>query len=247
MSQVKKHPFSFYSIDIFTQNLVFMEQELINYLTSFLSENRLATFQRSLSFRTRYITVVLEDIYQSQNANAVLRSCDCFGIQDVHIIENQNKFSEYINVTRGSSNWIDLYHYKREENNTLDAINQLKGKGYTIIATSPHSDSIELENFDLSIGKSAFVFGNEKRGISDIVKKNADYCMKIPMFGFTESLNLSVSVAIILHHLTSKLKASSINWVLSKKEQDDIMLNWLKKSIKSGDLLIKNFIQSKEI
>jgi tRNA (guanosine-2'-O-)-methyltransferase len=224
-----------------------MEQELINYLSSFLSDNRLSAFKRSLSFRTRYITVVLEDIYQSQNASAVLRTCDCFGIQDVHIIENQNKFNEYINVTRGSTKWIDLHHYNQKDNNSLSAIERLKNDGYKIVATSPHLNTIELENFDLTIGKSAFVFGNEKRGISDIVKQNADYFMKIPMFGFTESLNLSVSVAIILYHLTSKLKLLPIKWKLSEFEQEQIMLNWLKKSLKSGDLLIKNFLESKEI
>jgi len=151
-----------------------MEQELINYLSSFLSESRLGIFKRSLSFRTRYITVVLEDIYQSQNASAVLRTCDCFGVQDIHIIENQNKFNEYINVTRGSTKWIDLHHYNQKENNTLDAINKLKSDGYKIVATSPHDNDIDLDNFDLSIGKSAFVFGNEKRGISSEVKENAE-------------------------------------------------------------------------
>lgn len=236
-----KHPF------LLTPKSFFMQKELIEYLSSFLSDNRLATFQRSLSFRTRYLTIVLEDIYQSQNASAVLRSCDCFGIQDIHIIENQNKFSEYINVTRGSTKWIDLHHYNQNENNTLDAINHLKSEGYRIIATSPHADDIDLEDFDLNIGKSAFVIGNEKRGISNIVKQNADYFMKIPMFGFTESLNLSVTVAIILHHLTFKLKSSNIDWQLTESEKEDIMFRWLKGSVKSGDLLIKMFLESQEI
>jgi len=224
-----------------------MEQELINYLSSFISDNRLAALKRSLSFRTRYITVVLEDIYQSQNASAVLRTCDCFGIQDVHIIENQNKFNEYITVTRGSTKWIDLYHYNQKQNNSLDAINHLKDNGYKIIATSPHLNDVELDKFDLTIGKSAFIFGNEKRGISEIVQQNADYFLKIPMFGFTESLNLSVSVAIILHHLTLKLKLLPINWDLTDKEKEFILLNWLTKSLKSGDLLVKKYLESKEI
>jgi tRNA (guanosine-2'-O-)-methyltransferase len=224
-----------------------MEQELINYLSSFLSESRLGIFKNNLSFRTRYITIVLEDIYQSQNASAVLRTCDCFGIQDIHIVENQNKFNEYINVTRGSTKWIDLYHYNQRENNTLDAINRLRGDGYKIVATSPHDNDIYLDNYDLTIGKSAFVFGNEKRGISKEVKENADYFLKIPMCGFTESLNLSVSVAIVLHHLSSKLRLLPVDWKLSEKEQEIIMLEWLKKSIKSGDLLLKNYIESIEI
>jgi tRNA (guanosine-2'-O-)-methyltransferase len=224
-----------------------MERELTNYLSSFLSESRIEVLNKCLSLRTRYITVVLEDIYQSQNASAVLRTCDCFGIQDVHIIENQNTFNEYINVTRGSSKWIDQHHYNQKENNTLDAIQQLKSNGYKIVATSPHENDIVLEEYDLTIGKSAFVFGNEKRGISDIVKKNADYFLKIPMNGFTESLNISVSVAIILHHLTNKLKTLPIEWKLTDDEKKYIMLDWLKKCVKSSDLIIKKYLESKEV
>jgi tRNA (guanosine-2'-O-)-methyltransferase len=224
-----------------------MEKELINYLSSFLSENRKDVLHRNLSFRTRYITVVLEDIYQSQNASAVLRTCDCFGIQDIHIIENQNAFNEYINVTRGSTKWIDLYHYNNQQNNTLAAIAKLKGDGYRIVATSPHNNDINLEEFDLLAGKSAFVFGNEKRGISDIVKQQADCFLKIPMVGFTESLNLSVSVAIVLHHLSVKLRSLPVDWKLNEKEKNIIILDWIKKSLRSGDLLAKNFIESIEI
>jgi tRNA (guanosine-2'-O-)-methyltransferase len=224
-----------------------MEIELSNYLSSFLSESRIDVLKRCLSLRTRYITVVLEDIYQSQNASAVLRTCDCFGIQDVHIIENQNSFNEYVNVTRGSSKWINQHHYNLSENNTLSAIQRLKGEGYKIVATSPHENDILLEDYDLAIGKSAFVFGNEKKGISDIVKQNADYFLKIPMNGFTESLNLSVSVAIILHHLTNKLKKMPIVWELTDDEKEYIMLDWLKKCVKSSDLIIKNYLESKEV
>jgi tRNA (guanosine-2'-O-)-methyltransferase len=221
-----------------------MNQDLINYLSSFLSEERFLLFKQIMLFRTRYITVVLEDIFQSQNASAVLRTCDCFGIQDVHIIENRNKFNENITVTRGSTKWINLYQYNHQSNNTLSTLQSLKEKGYKIVATSPHISDIELAEFDLKLGKSAIIFGNEKKGVSDIVKQNADYFLKIPMHGFTESLNISASVAIILHHLTNKLKNELFDWRLTNKEQEILMIEWLTKSLKSGDLLIKKYQQT---
>jgi tRNA (guanosine-2'-O-)-methyltransferase len=221
-----------------------MNQDLINYLSSFLSEERFSLFKQIMSFRTRYITVVLEDIFQSQNASAVLRTCDCFGIQDVHIIENRNKFNENITVTRGSTKWINLYQYNQHSNNTLSTIQTLKEKGYKIVATSPHVSDIELSNFDLKQGKSAIIFGNEKKGVSDIVKQNADCFLKIPLHGFTESLNISATVAIILHYLTHKMKNELIDWKLTDNEQEILMIEWLTKSLKSGDLLLKKYQQT---
>jgi tRNA (guanosine-2'-O-)-methyltransferase len=224
-----------------------MNQELINYLSNFISNERLSLFNQILSFRTRYITVVLEDIFQSQNASAVLRTCDCFGIQDVHMIENRNKFNENITVTRGSTKWINLFQYNQQPNNTLSAIQSLKENGYKIVATSPHINDIELSEFDLKHGKTALVFGNEKNGVSEIVKQNADFFLKIPMCGFTESLNISVSAAIILHYLTIKMKEELTDWKLNGIEQETLLLEWLRKSIKSGDLLIKKYLHTNNI
>jgi len=224
-----------------------MNQELINYLSNFISGERVSLFKQILSLRTRYITVVLEDIFQSQNASAVLRTCDCFGIQDVHIIENRNKFNENSTVTRGATKWIDLFQYNQDANNTLTAIHSLKEKGYKIVATSPHVNDIELAEYDLKQGKIAIVFGNEKKGVSEIVKQNADSFIKIPMYGFTESFNISVSVAIVLHYLTNKMKNELLDWRLNKNEQETLMLEWLRKSIKSGDLLIKKYEHTNNI
>ncbi|HNW50785.1 MAG TPA: RNA methyltransferase [Prolixibacteraceae bacterium] len=220
-----------------------MNQELIHYLSNFISDERFALFEQVLMQRTRYITVVLEDIFQSHNASAVLRTCDCFGVQDVHIIENRNKFNENIRVTRGSDQWLSMYYYNQQPDNTLSAIQSLKEDGYKIVATSPHSNDVDLADFDLTSGKIALVFGTEKRGISEVVKHHADSFLKIPMQGFTESLNISVSVAIILHYLTKELRNKSINWKLTDQERELLLIEWLRKSIKSGDLLIKNFGQ----
>ena len=224
-----------------------MEQDLINYLAQHITDKRLALFQKIILNRTRYLTVVLEDIYQSQNASAVLRSCDCFGIQNVHIIENRNKFDVNPNVSLGASKWLSLHQYSDQENNTEAALLKLKSEGYRIVATTPHKNDIDLENFDLDEGKSALVFGTELSGISETVKNNADLFLKIPMYGFTESFNISVSVAIILHHLTLKLRNSAVDWKLAKDEQERLMITWLKTSIKEGDLIVNEFYRQRNL
>lgn len=218
-----------------------MQTGLIQFLSEFVTPERLDLFHKMLSLRTNYITVVLEDIYQSQNASAVLRTADCFGIQTVHVVEDKHLFHVNPNVVRGASNWLTINRYNQDENNTLEAIRKLKSEGYRIIAANPHAHDVNLEDFDLEKGKAAFIFGTERPGLTDWAKTEADEFMKIPMVGFTESLNVSVSVAITLHHLTYKLRNSSINWHLSENEKRDILLDWLRLTLKRVDLLEKKY------
>lgn len=220
-----------------------MNRHLINYLSNFVKEKRYNLFNQIIKSRTKYITVLLEDIYQSHNASAVLRTCDCFGIQDVHIIENNNEYQINPDVTLGSNKWLNLHRYNKEENNTESAIKKLKEKGYRIVATTPHTTDTPLENYDLSKGKTALLFGSELRGLSNIAIKNADEFLKIPMYGFTESFNISVSAAIILHHLKLQLTNSNINWKLTKEEEDGIIVQWLKNTIKDSERIVKRFYE----
>jgi tRNA (guanosine-2'-O-)-methyltransferase len=218
-----------------------IQSELLKYLSPHITPERLNLFNRVIEQRTKYITVVLEDIYQSQNASAVLRSCDCFGIQDVHIIENRNEFKLDTEVSLGSSKWLNLIKYNEEANNSLAAIRKLKSEGYKIVATTPHTNDQELPNYDITSGKTALVFGSEKPGISEIIMNEADEFLKIPMFGFTESFNISVSAAIVLYHLTDKLHNSDVNWELTEKEKIEIKIEWIKKTIKRSELIEKRF------
>ncbi len=221
-----------------------MNIELIQYLSRFITKERFSLFNKNIQDRTKYMTVVLEDIYQPHNASAVLRSCDCFGVQDVHIIENENEYSVNPDVALGSSKWLNLYKYNEFENNTLSTIHTLKEKGYRIIATTPHTNDVNLENFDVSKGKFALMFGSERPGLSDIAMNNADEFLKIPMYGFTESFNISVSAAIVLHHLSLKLRQSDINFKLTNIEQEEITLEWLKRSIKDSESIINKYLQT---
>jgi tRNA (guanosine-2'-O-)-methyltransferase len=219
-----------------------MKKELLVYLSAVVNSDRLMLFNRIIENRTNYITVVLEDIFQAQNASAVLRSCDCLGIQNVHVIENRNKFQVDTEVTMGSSKWITINKHSHKKNNSLEAIQHLKKKGYRIVATSPHSNDLELPDFDIAKGKIALVFGSELPGISETILQEADEFLKIPMFGFTESYNISVSAAIILYHLTEKMRNSqTIAWHLTEEEKVDIMLQWIRSSVKRSALIEKRF------
>lgn len=221
-----------------------MSKSFIDYLSNLITDERWQLMNNTLADRTRYLTVVLEDIYQPHNASAVLRTCDCFGIQDVHIIENKNKYSVNPDVALGASKWLNLKKYSEQENNTIACINTLKEQGYRIVATTPHTNDVDLEDFDLTKGKTALLFGSEQPGLSKIALEHADEFLKIPMYGFTESFNISVSASIILHHLRLRLNQSEINWGLSKQENEVILLDWLKRSIKRSDIIEKEFLKS---
>ena len=212
-----------------------------DFLREYVQEDRVELFNRILDERTRYVTIVLEDIYQAQNASAVIRSCDCFGIQDAHIIENENEYQINPLVVHGASNWIEFIKYNQKKNNTLDCINKLKAQGYRIVATSPHANETDLPNLDITKGKIALVFGSEGPGISDIVKENADEFVKIPMYGFTESFNISVSAAICLSSISNELRKSDVNYHLSQEERDVLITKWMRQTVLDGDKMEREF------
>lgn len=216
------------------------DAELLNYLEDFISEERKQRFLEVLEERTKFITVAIEDVYQMHNTSAVLRSCEIFGIQDAHVIEARNKKQLDKNIAMGAEQWVDVHSY----NTTESCIKALKNNGYKIIATTPHKDNSLLEDFVLN-EKTALFFGTEKDGLSDTVMKSADGYLKIPMAGFTESFNISVSTAIILQNLSTQLKKSNFNWQLTEEEKLDKRLDWTKKSIKSIDAILTRYEGSK--
>ena len=218
--------------------------KFIDYLSSFISETRRGKFEEVLNFRTRHITIALEDIYQPHNASAVLRSCDIFGIQDIHIVENKNAYTVNKDIAMGAPKWLNLLKHRNAENNSLECIKKLKEKGYRIVATTPHEKGCNLN--ELSIEKPlALIFGTELTGISETAIAHADEFVQIPMYGFTESFNISVSAALCLHTLSEKLHRSTVDWHLSESEKNELRLNWLRKSIRKVEMIEKDYFAKK--
>lgn len=215
----------------------------ISFFSEYVSEHKKSLFREVLASRTRFFTLVLEDIYQAQNTSAVLRSCDGFGIQDVHVVENRNRFEVDKGVTIGSDKWLTIHQYqKKNSNNTEIAFNLLRENGYRIVAASPGHKQISLPDF-LPEQPTAIVFGAEKAGLSDYAMEHADDLLHIPMFGFSESFNISVCAAICLYHLRRILDASELPWQLTDDEKEEMYLQWLRNSVRHLPALDRKFLE----
>lgn len=221
-----------------------LKKELIDYFGAYVSNHKKALIDHVLDQRTRYITVVVEDIYQSQNASAVLRTCECLGIQDFHVIENLTTYEINKRVVMGSSKWVDVIRHRRKgTNNTLACYRQLRENGYRIVATVPSADAVPLDELAID-QKLAIVLGNELHGLSKEAIAEADLKSCIPLHGFTESFNISVTAAIYLHTLMDKLRDSELDWSLTKGERTDLKLEWFRKTVKRSEILEKEFLRS---
>jgi tRNA (guanosine-2'-O-)-methyltransferase len=189
---------------------------------------------------------VVEDLYQTQNISAVMRSCECVGIQDIHIVEGENDFQIHKAIAMGADKWLTIKHYQKDTNPMLTCIQALKSNGYTIVATLPDDSSCFLEELPLE-KPVAFLFGTELTGLSQEAIAAADKTVKIPMYGFTNSFNISNSVAIIVSYCIEKLRKSGIYWQLSEEEKAALLFDWVQKSINKPELLIKRYFEDLKI
>jgi tRNA (guanosine-2'-O-)-methyltransferase len=220
-----------------------IQKELSQHLGQFITLSRREKLEQILQDRTRYIVPVLEDLQQPHNMSAAVRSVECLGIQDVYVVEQQNRFIPNLGVSKGSSNWVTMQRYAQAgHNNTENCFRDLRAKGYRILVTSPRAQDIPLAKVPLD-KKVALVFGSEERGVSLYAQEHADGAVYIPMYGFTESFNVSVTVAICCYELLYKVRMSShINWRLSEEELAAIRLEWLRTLVRGSDSLERDFL-----
>ncbi len=220
-----------------------MDTDLQEYLESFLTPERYARVQETLNKRTKFLTVVLEDLSNPLNANACIRTLDCFGLQNLHVIENKHLFERDQRTSKGTVKWIDIFTYPKKEKNTEKCLQNLKNQGYKIVSLSPHA-SKNVYDLDYSM-PIAFVFGNESLGVTDKVVEMSDEFVKLPMYGFAESFNISVSVAMTLQTARYQMENSGVNWQLSKKDKLKIYREWLPKAVNHSDLIIQRYKKNK--
>jgi len=215
---------------------------LTAFLSQYVSPNKLRLIAEVLEHRTRYVTLVLEDIYKEHNANATLRTCECLGVQDIHIIEKRSAFAISADVVQGSSKWVTLHRYRDSgADATRACFEGLRARGYRIIATTPqaHAQPLDLVCLDARL---ALVFGNEEEGLSEYALQSADGHVRLPMFGFTRSYNISVSVAIALSTIVSRLHGSDLDWHLTEREKSELTLAWYRAVVRRSDLIEKKYL-----
>jgi tRNA (guanosine-2'-O-)-methyltransferase len=217
-------------------------QQAIAALAACATQARVEQLRRVLDERTRYVTVCLEDIFQPQNASAVLRSCDAFGVQDVHVVEQRNSFALYRDIALGSDKWLTLHRYGRQHGQPLQAaVEALRRSGYRLVATTPHEGGIPIDELDLKKGRVALLLGAEYTGLSGAATNVADELVTVPMYGFVESLNLSVCAAIALRLLSQKLRLLNVEWQLGSLEKEELLLAWLKKSVRHSKQILQRY------
>lgn len=219
------------------------KQKLITHLTEFISPRRKERFDEVMKHRLNHMQIVVEDLFQGHNASAVLRSCDCFGVQYVHFIENKFKMKVNNDVALGAEGWVSIKKYNGEENNTRACLQKLKDEGFRIVATTPHTNDVTIDQLPVD-KKFVLVFGTELEGITKDVKDMADEFVKIPMYGFTESFNISVSAALCMYELTTRIRKEVKNCHLSEEEKTDIYLDWLMNSIDKSEAIVKRYLES---
>jgi tRNA (guanosine-2'-O-)-methyltransferase len=218
----------------------------IDYLKQFVTAERAAKFERVANERTAYLTLLLENLYQPHNCSAILRSCDCLGVQHVHIVEHDNRFTDNTEVSMGASAWLTLHRHPGGENATARAIAHLRASGYRVVAATPHEREVMIDDLDLHAGKIALLLGTEHTGLSPEALALADEHVKVPIHGFMESYNVSVCAALLVSSVIRRLRASDIEWRLPARERQTILFSWYKHAVKSSDLLLKRFDESSE-
>ena len=222
-----------------------IKNELLRYFAQFVTKNRQEKIKKMLPLRTRHVAIALEDIYQSSNTSAILRTADGLGVQDVHCIEGRNPFGVNNGISLGAAKWLTVDRYRTEENETnnptRECIDSLKKDGYKIIATSPHATT-SLSELPIE-DKTAFFFGVEDEGLTEEAIDLADEVIKIPMYGFVESFNVSVSVALCLYDFTTRLRNSDINWKLTEEELLDLEIDWMRNSVENADALERRIFE----
>ena len=200
------------------------------YMTEFLTGERIGVLRRTLEMRTRYMTILTENTFHPQNASALVRHCEAFGLQDLHTVETLCRFDPSVNIVRGTDKWVDITRH----DSTAAAIAALKASGYRIVATTPHRESCTPETFDVGRGRFCLVFGTEHAGVSDEIIGAADEFLRIPMCGMVESLNVSASAAILIYMLSRRMRLSDVAWALTDTERSEVMFRWVMSSVRDA-------------
>ena len=216
-------------------------RERIEYLSSFLLESRIDTLTRALDMRTEYITVMTENMFHAQNASAIVRHCEAFGVQNIHTVEELCPFLPTLNIALGTDKWIDI----KRHTTTADAVKALRNDGYRIIATTPHHKSCTPETFDVTKGKFALVFGTEKTGVSEEILAEADEFLQIPMCGMVDSLNVSASAAILIYMLSQRMRLECQDWYLSEEKRTRTLYDWYRYAVRDSEALLEREFSTK--
>jgi tRNA (guanosine-2'-O-)-methyltransferase len=224
------------------------EGSISTILSGLVSKKRKMRIEEVLNARTRYVTVVLDDLYHCHNMSAVVRSCEAFGIQDIHAIEIENRFDPSHGVALGAEQWITIRRHK-----SIDGcMALLRDRHYRIYAADPpgraDSDGVKavfaIYDLPMDEGPIAIAFGRELNGLDPALRELCDGLVYIPIPGFTKSLNVSVTVAVFLYELRKRLDLMDQSiWGLSHAEKCELRDIWYLRSVKHGPKVLEEMLK----
>ncbi|KAK4535224.1 hypothetical protein CDCA_CDCA04G1249 [Cyanidium caldarium] len=213
---------------------------MLEVLRQSIKPERLIRLESVLMNRCGSVTLLLENLFDAHNGAAVLRTCECFGVQYVHVLESIETFQHARTdrltrrgITMASDQWLRIYRsYDIDE-----CIARLRVGGYTLVGTAlgdARSESILRVDFE-AMDKVCIVLGNEERGLSAAMRARCDRLVHIPMVGFSQSLNVSVSAACILYQL---YQSGRIRPDLRGEEMRDLYTRWIVRANRNAKHLI---------
>ncbi|MBL7543395.1 MAG: RNA methyltransferase [Bdellovibrionaceae bacterium] len=201
---------------------------VLDLLLPQITPERQKRFDEVLAHRTFEVATVCESLYDRGNVSAVVRSAEAFGFAPFHVIETSEKYKNSARVTRGAEKWIE----ERKWPSTESAVEFLKSENRKLIVTSLDAN-IAIDDIDFS-QPVALVLGNEKDGVSEAMKAAADYRIKIPMYGFVQSFNISVAAAICLYHIAQKRKNLGKSSELTELQKEILRAHYVLRTLDSG-------------
>ncbi len=214
------------------------EKKLQIELEKILTPDRINRIKQVISQRIKSVTVVLESIHKGFNQSAILRTCEAFGLLNVHVIESdQTPFSPSSSISQGAHKWLNIHRYR----DPLEAIRRVRAEGFQLWASYLHADAVPLSQIDFS-KPVALLFGNELNGVSPSLLPHCDGNFVIPMYGFAESFNVNVSVGIALYEATTRRREYLDRpGDLSPEEMEQLYFDYLQRS--GGDKLVSRLIK----
>ena len=213
-------------------------QKIFQHLQQFLTDERLEKINHFAPESSDFVLPVIEDVFQFRNAAAIVRSVEACGFHKIIAMESEHEFNPNLRVTKGAETWVEVEKLPHN----LDSLREIKNRGYKILAVSPENNATMLSDYDLK-EPVALVFGTEAAGVSEEILDFADETLAIPMYGFTQSFNVSVAAAICVYELRQKLLRSNLDYKLSAEKLWEMKVRWAMNSIKSGEQILAKYLR----
>ena len=210
------------------------KRKLYQELCTGLTLHKQSLFKAKVSNRTRHFSLGLEDMMKTQNASALMRTADAFGVHRVDIYDKNERFNVASGISKGVEKWLDTAFFNTyQEGNQEEWAGQLKASGRKLYVTAVDPRARPIASLDPTVSATV-CFGNEQEGATELLQSLADELIYIPMQGFVESFNVSVSCGIVLHHLTHQMELAGIKRGLTEEDELNTLIQWSLRTVSNA-------------